>query len=145
MRGIYRFQVSATFAIFVLVVVGFLVADIVEAKPPVPVVFVLLYISALCWLGYWFLLRICYRIDVANGVLHWATPLRSGRVPVSELRGARPMFQWINVNSLALIEGIDRAEGRPLLIYGTLSSRDDVISFLDDLRTIIPDAPVRMT
>ena len=145
MRGLYRFQIRAMFAIFSLVGVGFLVADFVEAKPPVPVAFVLLWIAALCWLGYWFLLRICYRIDVADGVLRWATPLRSGVMPVSELRGARPMFQRININNnLSLIEGIDRAKGRPLLIYGTLSNRDDVISFLDDLRALIPDAPVRM-
>ncbi len=125
------------FAIFILVGVGLLVADIVEAKPPVPIVFVLLWIAALCWLGYWFLLRICYRIDVANGVLGWATPLRSGRVPVSELRGARPMFQRINLNNLSLIEGID-GQGASLLIYGTLSNRHDVISFLDELREMRP-------
>ena len=78
MYGLYRFQVLATFAIFVIAGVGILVADIVDSKPPVPLAFLLLWIAAACWCGYWFLLRICYRIDVANGVLRWghSAPLR---------------------------------------------------------------------
>lgn len=55
------------------------------------------------------------------------------------------MFQRINFNNLSLIEGIDRAKGRPLLIYGTLSNRHDVISFLDELQKCVPDAPVQMS
>ncbi len=42
------------------------------------------------------------------------------------------------------MEGIDRAVGRPLVIYGTFYNRDDAVSFLDDLQKCIPDAPVRM-
>lgn len=145
MGGMYRFQVRAIFAIFILAGVGFLVADIVGAKSPVPPAFLLLWIAAGCWCGYWFLLRICYRIDVADGVLHWATPLRSGRIPVSEVRGARPMFRRITVNNLSWIEGIDLARGRPLLIYGTSYNRDDAVSFLNALQRLVPDAPVRMS
>lgn len=45
---------------------------------------------ALCWNGYWFLLRIVYQLEVRGGVLWWWAPLRSGQVPITEVVAVRP-------------------------------------------------------
>lgn len=76
------FLVFAAFAVF-------LVVTTVRGDGP-PVWFAVLWLAALAWNAYWFLLRVCTEVEVSGGTLRWRTPLRRGSAPVSAVRAVRP-------------------------------------------------------
>jgi hypothetical protein len=148
----YRVQLLAMFTIFVAFGIGLAVTEAAGARHMPPVWFVLLWLAALAWNGYWFLFRLCYRLELADGVVHWFTPLRSGWVSVAEVRGARPAFnlssRWFN-----FVEVIDLANHRPLLVMvinapqfgrSRVDDRHDLAWFLYQLEKLTPDAPMRL-
>ena len=49
-----------------------------------------MWIAMVCWSGYCYLLRTVYQLEVHRGMLWWRTPLRSGRVPITEVVAIRP-------------------------------------------------------
>ncbi len=151
MYRLYRFQILATFLILVAAGIGLTAAEATGAKHMPPVWFVLLWIAALGWNGYWFLLRLCWRLDLADGVVHWFTPLRSGWVSVAEVRGARPAFN-LSSSRFNFVEAIDLANRRPLLVLvvnapfgrNRVEDRNDLAWFLYELEKLRPDAPMRL-
>ena len=80
----YRLQVMGTFGVAVAVGI------VVLAAGPSSASFAVLWAAAVCWNGYWFLLRIVYQLEVADGVLRWRAPLRAGHVPIGEVVAIRP-------------------------------------------------------
>jgi hypothetical protein len=80
----YRLQVIGTFGVAVAVGIVVLAAGTSSASVAV------LWAAAVCWNAYWFLLRIVYQLEVADGVLRWQAPLRAGHVPIGEVVAIRP-------------------------------------------------------
>jgi hypothetical protein len=80
----YRLQVMGTFGVAVAVGI------VVLAAGPSSASFAVLLAVAVCWNAYWFLLRIVYQLEVADGVLRWWAPLRTGHVPIGEVVAIRP-------------------------------------------------------
>jgi hypothetical protein len=81
---LYRLQVMGT--VGVLAVVGV----VMPAAGAAPAWFAVLWVAALCWNGYWFLLRIVHQLEVAAGVLRWRAPLRAGQIPIGEVVAIQP-------------------------------------------------------
>jgi hypothetical protein len=159
MYRFYRVQLLAVFTLFAAAGIGLAVAEATGAKHLPPVWLVLLWVAAVGWNGYWFLLRFCWRLELADGVVHWFTPLRSGWVSVAEVRGSRPAFNFSS-DYYTFVEVIDLADQRPLLVpvFNRLgrrrlarsfdpyeyANRDDVTWFLYQLEKLTPNAPMRM-
>jgi hypothetical protein len=80
---LYRVQMLVSFAIFGATVP--LVVAVGDRDGPT-LLFLLVWIAVLGWNAYWFLLRLCYRLDLQDGILHWRAPLRSGHAPLVGLR-----------------------------------------------------------
>jgi hypothetical protein len=72
--AVYRFQVLLTVGFFVVFSIPLLTGRVLA-----PAWFRLSWLVALCWNGYWFLLRVVYQLEVRGGVLRWWAPLRSGQ------------------------------------------------------------------
>ena len=136
--------------------VGFSIAKALGVVAGFPLLLLGWWWLSLCWFSYWLLFRTCHRIDFADGAVHWSTPLRSGWLPVTEIRGARPAFEWMYRRRLAnldwstwydrkfmFIEAIDRAVGRPLLVLVDRRTTNELAFFLDKLQQYVPDAPMR--
>ena len=87
----YRLQVIATFS--VVVAIGI----VVLAAGPSSASFAVLSAAVVCWNAYWLLLRIVYQLEVADGVLRWRAPLRSGHVPIGEVLAIRPSRMYGHV------------------------------------------------
>ncbi|HEX4017428.1 MAG TPA: hypothetical protein VHX15_11890 [Frankiaceae bacterium] len=155
----YRFQILGMFALFAVIGVVLVAAAAGGAISLHPLWFVVSWLVGVVVLGYFALLRFCYRLELADGVVHWYAPLRSGWVSVAEVRGARPLFNHSSRWS-SFVEVIDLADHRPLLVlvfnrlgrqrYGQsydpyeYANRDDVAWFLYQLEKLTPDAPMRM-
>ncbi|SDN47138.1 hypothetical protein SAMN05660199_00069 [Klenkia soli] len=75
-----------------------------------PAWFLLLWLAALAWNAYWWLLRTAVEVSVADGRFRWRTPVRSGDVPVDDVLGIGPTRAS---RQMARIELRDR---RPLLV-----------------------------
>lgn len=67
-----------------------LVAASLGSKDWPPLLFALLWIAILGWNAYWFLLRLCYRIELREARLCWWAPARRGSLPLDRLRVVRP-------------------------------------------------------
>ncbi len=87
-----------------------------------PVAFTVLWVSAYLWNGYWFLLRIGFRVEVVDDVLEWRAPLAKRSVPIGELSGNRSM--WMGFETL-------KVTGQRSLIV--LSRDRGWITFLESL------------
>jgi hypothetical protein len=86
MYPLYRAQVLLMMSAFAVMAV---VLPCLHHGPPGW--FTTLWIAGVVWNGYWFLLRVVYRLDLSNDQLEWRTPLRHGTVPLSQLREVRSM------------------------------------------------------
>ena len=109
----------------VLVVTTALVSD----GPPAW--FSALWVAALAWNAYWWLLRTCVEVRVEGSTIEWSTPLRRGNAPVAEvvrirstrfgrqmavveLQGRRPLLVPVRVGFSHLERAI--AAGAPQLV-----------------------------
>jgi hypothetical protein len=113
----YRIQVIAMFAVFAVVAVVLVVSLVVGASGP-PVGFSLFWIAAVTWNAYWFLLRVAYRVDLADRELRWHAPLGSGAIPLATLREIRPSRMSSNV------ELFEWDGGRPVIVFAMKGLRD---------------------
>ncbi|MGY1855489.1 hypothetical protein [Modestobacter sp. SYSU DS0290] len=118
-----RWLIPLLFAVFGVAAVGLTIATAQGEGPPWP--FLLLWLGALGWNAWWFLLRTCVELEVAGAQLQWATPLRAGAVSlldVARIRRSRLSDQ------LAVIE---LRAGRPLLVpvrYGFAALEREIIA-----------------
>lgn len=55
-----------------------------------PIWFLALWLAALAWNAYWWLVRTCVEVQVENSTLVWSTPLRRGQAPVADVIRIRP-------------------------------------------------------
>lgn len=104
MYRLYRAQVLVMFAIFGAAVPFVVAASLGDRDGP-PLLFVLAGIAAVGWNAYWFLLRLCHRLDLEDGVLRWWAPLRSGHAPLADLRALRPVRLTPNVAVFDFVDG----------------------------------------
>jgi hypothetical protein len=110
MWRLYRAQVLLTHAVFGVVALVMAVRVAVEPRAT-DLGFALLWTAILIWNGYWFLARLCYRLELGDGGLYWYTPLRHGHIPLSELRTLTPF------RLAAQIHVISSTTGRPVLVW----------------------------
>jgi hypothetical protein len=89
LSALYRPQILVAFAIFAAFA-GWLLVRLALGRLDAPLWFVLLWIGAVGWNAYWFLLRLCYRLDLDDRTLRWWAPLRRGEIPLDQLREIRP-------------------------------------------------------
>jgi hypothetical protein len=116
---------------FAIVTIAMLVASTSGAPDAPPPGFVALWCVAVVWNGYWWLLRMPSRLELAGGVLKWKTPLRGGEIPIADLREVRP----------------SRMAGRTaVFLHGkgqlTVTVTKGFQQFLDSLLVRRPDLPV---
>jgi hypothetical protein len=104
MYRLYRAQVLVSFAIFGATVPLVIAASLGDRDGPT-LLFVLAWIAVLCWNAYWFLLRLCYRVDLQDGILRWRAPLRSGNAPLVGLRALRPGRLSPNIAVFEFVDG----------------------------------------
>jgi hypothetical protein len=77
------------FAVFAASAVVLTVTTVVVDEGP-PVWFVALWLAALAWNAYWWLLRTCVEMRVEGSTLEWSAPLRRGQPPVADVIRIRP-------------------------------------------------------
>jgi hypothetical protein len=95
----------------------------------------LLWIAIGCWNVYWFLLRFAHVVDVEDGMLRWRAPLRSGSLPISELRSVRPSRLFSN------IEIMETADGTRLLVWAVRGFS----GLMEAVASERPDLPVLLS
>ena len=100
----WRLQMLAMFSLFTVVGVVGLVAAISTKSGP-PTIFVVLWLFALVWNGYWFFLRVAYQLELTGNELRWRAPFRSGVVPLDQLVAMRPHRFGSSIEVLELREG----------------------------------------
>lgn len=132
MYSLYRVQILATFALATIIAVGLAIAAAMTS-PPV-LVFVALWVAALLWNGYWFLLRIVYDLVLDGDVLRWRTPVRSGTVKLSDVVELRPSRLGSNAE---VIEFADRSR---LIVF----VRKGFKAFADEMKARRPGLPIRL-
>jgi hypothetical protein len=156
MPWFYRPGAIVLYVRFLAMAVALLVATANGAKQIPTMWFLGPWLVWGCVSGYLLLFRFCYRLELADGALHWFAPVRSGWLPVTEIRGARPAFEWMYRSRLKYLdrstrydrnfefaEAIDRAAGKPLLVLVTRWNSNRLAYFLDDVQKYVPDAPMR--
>lgn len=132
MYALYRAQILAMFGLFAVIAVVFVtVAAMSNASL---LVFAALWVAALSWNGYWFLLRLVYDLELDGDVVRWRTPLRSGTVPLSDVVELRPSRFGSNA------EVFELADRRRLLVFVRKGFR----AFADELVARRPGIPVRL-
>jgi hypothetical protein len=111
----------------------------------VGVLFSVVWFGALLLAGYWSLLRVCFRIVVKDGAVHWYAPARSGWVSLAEINGARAVLvnssDGIGSSPLYL-EFIHRSSGKPIVFAVTKWNHDRAVDFLFDLHDLLPGSSV---
>lgn len=100
--------------------------------PGIP--FTVLWLGAVAWNAYWWLLRFAADITLDGDYLRWAAPLRRGELRLDELTEIRPMRLASNV---AVIEA---ADNRRVLVLATKGIR----AFTDEISRRRPELPVRL-
>src|ERR1700733_13108763 len=55
--------------------------------------FAIFFFAAGLWISYGFMFRAPYELVIQEGTLSWKAPVRSGSLPVSEIRSVRP-YRW---------------------------------------------------
>jgi hypothetical protein len=103
MSLLYRWQILIAFPLFAIFAIVLVIVTVRHQQGP-PLVFTLLWIAALSWNAYWFLFRLCYRIELHEDALYWWAPLRHGRRELADLRAVRPGRMGWNV---AVFEATD--------------------------------------
>ncbi len=106
MSWLYRWQILIAFPLFAILAVVMIVAAVRHQQGP-PLAFTLLWFVTLGWNLYWFLFRLCYRIDLHEDVLYWWAPMRHGRLGLHQLRAVRPGRLGWNVAVFESMDGPD--------------------------------------
>jgi hypothetical protein len=98
-----------------------------------PVWFIAVWYFALVWNGYWFLFRLCYRIELDGGVLRWFTPLRHGAIALSDLVsiGSNPLMYQI--------AAFRPKNGQRIVVQ----VRNGLKEFVDEVKAQAPEVVVR--
>ena len=93
-----RFRPIAIGAIGVQCLVAIaIVRELLSTRDPILVVFILLWLGALAWNGYWFLFRMAYEIGITEGgQLHWRTVLSAHEVPLGHIENVKSPFGWFS-------------------------------------------------
>ena len=133
-RPLAKWLIVGLFVMFTVVGVALVAATLGGGWEGPPTAFVVLWLAALGWNAYWWLFRVATALWLDGDVLHWEAPLRSGAIPLSDLRAVRPMSFASNA---AVFE---HTTGRPVLIV----VRKGFGAFLDELSAARPDLPVRL-
>jgi hypothetical protein len=123
----WRLQIIGTSVLFWAIAIAMLAADAAGLNGP-PWPFALLWSAACVYITLSFLLRVPYELTLADGLLAWKTPMRSGSVPVSEIRELRPYPSGPNAELIQL------EDGRRLIVL----MRKGFQQFLDDLSRAAP-------
>jgi hypothetical protein len=97
-----------------------------------PVWFLVLWIAALGWNAYWYLVRFATSVEVDGGTLRWRTPLRRGSAPVTAIRRVRRQRFGSQV---AVIE-LDGAPNVYVMVWYGFAG------LVDDLRAAAPQADI---
>jgi hypothetical protein len=133
MYGLWRVQVLGTFAACAVVGVTTLVVSLSFSFGP-PAWFAALWLLAVIWNAYWFLLRIAYRLDLSEADLSWRTPLRSGTIALADLVEMRPSRMGSTVEVLSL------SDGSKVLVM----VRKGFVDFATEIQQIAPHLQVRI-
>ncbi|MQA34294.1 hypothetical protein [Modestobacter roseus] len=118
-----RWAFPLLFAVFAVAAVALVAATLRGDGPPL--LFLLLWLGALGWNAYWFLLRVCVELRVDGPQLEWATPLRRGTVSLLDVALIRRSRLS---NQLAVIE---LRTGRPLMVpvrYGFAAVEQEIVA-----------------
>lgn len=132
MQPFWRVQILGMFGVFAAAAVLMIVAAIAGHGPPLS--FAAFWIIATLWLGYWFLFRIVYELELAAAQLRWRTPLRSGTEDLIGVIELRPSSLAFNA------EVVELADGRQLLVF----VRKGFKEFTDELAAARPGLEVRL-
>lgn len=88
----FRPVAITVFALLCLVAAA-LIRELFSSHDPILVVFIVLWLAALVWNGYWFLFRIAYEVGVVNGsTLRWRTVLSTHEVPIARVTAVNTPF-----------------------------------------------------
>jgi hypothetical protein len=89
MHPMYLVPIFIVFPLFAIVAV---VTIVMAVRDPAggSLGFTLLWTAGVAWNAYWFLFRLCHRIDLYEDALYWSTPLRHGRLDLHSLTAVRP-------------------------------------------------------
>jgi hypothetical protein len=129
MYALWRAQILAMFAVFV--VAGVLMVVAIAAGSGPPVWFAAFWLAALVWNSYWFLFRIAYQLDLTERELYWRTPFRNGSIALTDLVELRPHRFGSS------IEVIQLADGAKILVM----VRKGFVEFMAENPTSRPTGP----
>jgi hypothetical protein len=129
-----RGHVLGLFAVFAVATVVLTVWTVAGGPDRPPLLFTGLWLGALAWNAYWWLLRVAVVLRLEPGTLTWEVPLRGGQLPVPAITRVRPM----RFGSSAVV--IEHVGGRPVLVVGGKGLRH----LFDDLSRMRPDLDLRM-
>jgi hypothetical protein len=92
----------------------------------------------------WYLFRIVTVIELSEGVLHWATPRRSGEVSLTQITAVRPLQRTVPRMRFpawdsALVQ-IDVSNADPIILW----ERTGFVEFVDVLRHLLPHLPIQL-
>ena len=123
------------FSVLSLVAIA-LIRELVSSHDPILVVFMVLWLAALVWNGYWFLFRIAFEICVVDGsTLRWRTMTSSYEARLDRMTGV--MSPWGRFgNTLRRIA----VEGGPSPLLIPAPGISDVIAAVVAFR---PEVPVK--
>jgi len=100
-----KWFILAMFGVFAIAAVALLATTLAGGRDAPPPAFAALWLAALGWNGYWWLFRIAAELRIDGFDLVWSTPLRNGRVSLSQLDEIRPMRFASNVAVLKVRDG----------------------------------------
>ncbi|MGH2719223.1 MAG: hypothetical protein ACRDJU_11660 [Actinomycetota bacterium] len=132
MYRLYRFQVLSSLAIGIVIAIGLFAGQ--NTGKAAPIWFVVVWVVALIWNGYWWSFRIAYSLKLDGEQLMWRAPLRTGLVSSGEVVRLRPFKGGSN------IEVLEVASGSPVLVFVRKGFKD----FTEALTTEHPELPVRL-
>ena len=84
-----RWPILAAFTMFGVAAIALAVTTVAADGGP-PWYFTTLFLAVMAWNAYWWLVRFSYQLVLDGTEFRWATPLRSGSFPVSEMDSIRP-------------------------------------------------------
>ena len=133
----FRVQIRLMLGAFA---VAAIILDVVAAKgsqggtngPPL-IVFAAFYTFCVAWAAYWFGLRIVFWLEIRDGKLSWRSGIRSGSVPVSDIRR-------ISTSKLMSGMGVIRTLNGRVFVWPT----QHYPAFADRMGQLYPDIDVRV-
>lgn len=132
MYALWRTQMLGTCVLFAVLAVALIAAAIAGSGPPLA--FAVLWSAGVVWTGYWFVFRIIYDLELANGELRWRTPLKRGVESLGDVTELRPFLFGSN------IEVVELMDGRRLLVF----VRKGFKAFTEELVAARPGLEVRL-